>query len=575
MLSFKSKITESISESIKKSAEIETQKCDELAKTIVFGKYYQTDEGIYVKGDDVDKRVAEIKMLSVKVHIDELGLFEPKIDWTYENLLYGKTIELTNMTKSEIEANISSDIAFQSDKSIKPFIESVLHSEWENVTYEKGVFIEGFFYHEGKVIDNTVNKDLEYTSHDVKDAIKMVNAIISDRGTAKNNDATVMRFMLASPFMYCLKQIGFGKANYGLMLYGKPQTSKTGSVSNFSWFYSEPTETDKAVSTLSVFGSRLEETTLPSLIDEAYSFISDRDNHDSIKRSIYSETTRQVKSKNDNRKTDNYKALSIPIFTYNEHYEVADYFGRRFILCYYDETMVINDEDRKAFDVEYVPNSPQSPLVDLRCLGKEFSKRFIPYIEKRERELMDIEKLTVKILKEIASDFHTDFDSAIYNIQESNTDTTIDLKSKIKNGLNELFRRNHRLKYGNSFYGEDDFRASANNREIPFLYYKPKKEVYVIQSKSFVDTISNLVNETLNLDEIASYLEIDVSEESQQKVYGQNIGYGFELSESDLQLKVFGIRIYESSKINSDEDDDVDESKDDTDKSESEAIDQD
>ena len=197
------------------------------------------------------------------------------------------------------------------------------------------------------------------------------------------------------------------------------------------------------------------------------------------------------------------------------------------------------------------------------------------HYRRRFQQLMDIEKLTVKILKEIASDFHTDFDSDIYDIQESNTDTTIDLKSKIKNGLNELFRRNHRLKYGNSFYGEDDFRASANNREIPFLYYKPKKEVYVIQSKSFVDTISNLVNETLNLDEIVSYLEIDVSEESQQKVYGQNIGYGFELSESDLQLKVFGIRIYESSEINSNEDDDVDESKDDTDKSESKAIDQD
>ena len=553
MFGFKNKMAESLSNSIREEAEKETQKVNILSETVVFGKYYQTTDGIYLKGQNADERVANIILKSVKVHIDELNLFEPKIDIIYENLLYDKVISLKNMTKSEIESHIASDVAFKSDMTIKPFIENVLHSDWQNVEYKKGVFIEGFFYHDGKVIDNTVNKDLTYDAHDVKDAIKMINAIISNRGTAKDNDATVLRFMLSSPFMYCLKQIGYGKANYGLMLYGKPQTSKTGSVSNFSWLYSEPLETDKAVSTLSVFGSRLEETTLPSLIDEAYSFISNRDNHDSIKRSIYSETTRQVKSKNDNRKTDNYKALSIPIFTYNEHYEVANYFGRRFILCYYDESMIVSDDDRKAFDIEYVPNSPQSPLKVLRYLGKVFSERLIPYIESRDKELMDIEKLTVKILKEIATDFHMDFDSAIYKIQESNTDTTIDLKSKIKTGLNELFRKNHRLSMGVKVYNEADFISCAENREIPFLYYKPNKEIYVIQTKSFVDTISKFVNETLNISEIANYLEIDISQQKQQKVHGQNIGIGFEMLPHELEFKIFGIVTYESSKIYNDD----------------------
>lgn len=553
MFSFKSNVVESLTKSIREEAERETKQYDLLSETVMFGKYYQTNDGIYVKGSESDERIANIKLQSVKVHIDILKLFEPKIDMVYHNLLYGEIITLENMTKSEIESHIASDVAFKSDMSIKPFIESVLHSDWQCVEYEKGIFIEGFFYHDGKVIDNTANKDLKYTPHDVKESIKMVNAIISNRGTAKDNDATVFRFMLASPFMYSLKQIGYGKANYGLMLYGKPQTSKTGSVSNFSWLYSEPSETDKAVSTLSVFGSRLEETTLPSLIDESYSFISNRDNHDSIKRSIYSETTRQVKSKSDNRKTDNYKALSIPIFTYNEHYEVANYFGRRFILCYYDESMIISDEDRKAFDVEYVPNSPQSPLKALRYIGKVFSERLIPYIESRDKELMDIEKLTVKILREIATDFHVEFDSAIYNIQESNTDTTIDLKSKVKNGLNELFRKNHRLTNGFKTYQAMDFEFCAVNREIPFLYYKPNKEVYVIQTKSFVDTVSKIVNETLNISEIANYLEIDISEQKQQKVNGQNIGIGFELPPSELEFKIFGIVTYEASEIYKDD----------------------
>ena len=549
MFEFKSNLVESLQKSIRDEAEKETKKYDVLSETIIFGKYYQTDNGIYVKGVETDDRIANIKILSVKVHIDILKLFEPKITIVYENLLYDDIIELKNMTKSEIETYISSDVAFKSDMSIKPFIESVLHSDWENVKYEKGIFIEGFFYHDGKVIDNTANKDLIYTSHNIKDAIKMVNTIISDRGTAKDNDATVFRFMLSSPFMYSLKQIGYGKANYGLMLYGKPQTSKTGSVVNFSWLYSEPSETDKAVSSLSVFGSRLEESTLPSLIDEAFSFISNRDNHDPIKRAIYSESTRQVKSKSDNKKMDNYKALSIPIFTYNEHFEVANYFGRRFVLCYYDETMIISDEDRKVFDVEYVPNSPKSPLKVLRYLGKIFSERLIPYIETQDKELMDIERLTVKLLKKIASDYHMEFDPAIYNIQESNTDTAIDLKSKVKNGLNELFRKNHRLSNGCKTYQAIDFESCAINREIPFLYYKPNKEMFVIQTKSFVDTISKMVDETLNIAEIANYLNLDISNQKQQKVNGQNIGIGFELPPHELEYKIFGILTHESSNI--------------------------
>ena len=539
----KLEILQNLKESIKESNERETKEFEIfIDEYIEFGNYYQMSDGIYSKGKDVDIKIASINLISVKIHIDELDLFEPKIDLIYRNLLYDKEITLKNMAKSEIESHLASDIAFKSDISIKPFIENVLHSDWQGLSYEKGVFIEGFFFHNGKVIDNTANKGLEYTNEDVKDAIKMVNNIISNRGTAKDNDATVLRFMLASPFMYCLKQIGFGKANYGLMLYGKPQTSKTGSVYNFSWFYSEPTETDKAVSTLSVFGSRLEESTLPSLIDEAYSFISDKGNHDPIKRSIYSMETRQTKSKSDNKKIDTYKALSIPIFTYNEHYEVANYFGRRFTLCYYDGSMIVPDSERKKFDVKYVPNSPISPLKVLRYLGKEYTKRIIPYIEKQDAELMNIEKLTVKILKEISSDVHEDFDSAVYNIQESNTDTTIDLKSRVKNGLNEYFRKHHRKFASYLEYSPQDFEASANNREIPFLYYKGKKEIYVIQVKSFVDTVSQIVGETLNLKEIAEYLEIDISDIKQQKVYGQNIGNGFEISAIDVEFKVFGIR---------------------------------
>lgn len=534
------------------SIEKEKEEFESMNSYIVFGAYIQKDNGIY-RNDESEFKVANILLKSVVVHIDELGLFEPKIDVEYINLLYDKTITVENKSKEELKAHFKSDIAFKSDETIMPFIENVLHSDWDGVIYEKGVFIEGFFYHNGKIIDNTLNKDLEYTMDDVKDAIRLVNEIVSNRGSAIPNDCTVFRFMLCSPFMYAMKQIGFGKSNYGLILYGKPQTSKTGSVSNFSWLYSEPSERNKVVSTLSVFGSRLEESTLPSLIDESYTFISNTSNHDPIKSSIYELLTRQTKSKNDNKKIDSYKALSIPIFTYNEHYEVANYFGRRFTLCYYDESMIIYDEDRKEFDINFIPSSSESPLKKLRYLGAEFSKRMIPYFERKDSDLINLEELTVKILKKLSFDVGESFKKEVFEIQESNNDTVVDLKSKVRSGLNELFRHNHRKRYDRRVYYAHDFEDCADNKEISFLYRKPTQNVFVIHKKDFVDTVSSIVNESLNLNEILTYLEIDCVDVKQQKVYGQNIGLGFEIEPSELEFKVFGIRTHESSEIYLDE----------------------
>lgn len=532
-------------------------------KTAFVNGYYQidnrsnerkerTDNGIWKEKDGAETKVANILLKSVVIYIDELGLFEPKLDITYENLLYEKTIKLENIGKSEIEPPIASDIAFMSDKSIIPFFESVFHSDWKNMEYKKGVFIEGFFYHNGKVINNTINNDLEFTMEDVRDAINLINTIISDRGNAKANDATVMRFMLWSPFAYCLKEIGFSDAIYSLILYGKPQASKTGSINNFSWFYSEPDNTDKVISTLSVFGSRLQETTLPTLIDEAKTFLSNKEHHDPIKRAILSKKTRGVKSSSNNNKIDEYDALSLPIFTYNEYMPIADYFGRRFKVCHYDKSMIISDKKKKEFNIKYLPKATnKSKFKIFRCIGKMFQDKMIPYIERSDEHLMDIEQLTVDILKEIASEVGVEFDKCIYEIQESNTDTFIDLKSEIREKLNQLFRKNH-YKGIQSQYSKHDFVACANNGEIPFLYINANDE-FVIHSKKFVETVSKLVDESLTLDELMEHLDMEIPTTTTLTVNGKSMK-GFKIDEIDLEWKMFGIRVNER---NDDEYDEV------------------
>lgn len=57
----------------------------------------------------------------------------------------------------------------------------------------------------------------------------------------KANDSAVYRFMLWNPFSYCLKQIGYSKANYSLILIGA-QTNKTGATKVGNLFYNRNEE---------------------------------------------------------------------------------------------------------------------------------------------------------------------------------------------------------------------------------------------------------------------------------------------------------------------------------------------
>lgn len=58
----------------------------------------------------------------------------------------------------------------------------------------------------------------------------------------KANDSAVYRFMLWNPFSYCLKQIGYSKANYSLILIGASQTNKTGATKVGNLFYNRNEE---------------------------------------------------------------------------------------------------------------------------------------------------------------------------------------------------------------------------------------------------------------------------------------------------------------------------------------------
>ena len=71
--------------------------------------------------------------------------------------------------------------------------------------------------------------------------------------------------------------------------------------------------------------------------------------------------------------------------------------------------MKIKEIDKLNFNKKYKPRNPDTPLKQLKHLGKAFADRFIPYLESQSDELYDLEALTIKILKQIENDYGVSF----------------------------------------------------------------------------------------------------------------------------------------------------------------------
>lgn len=519
-------------------------------REIEFGKtLLQKSDGIYSVKNEQLTLLGRIYIHQIIIIRDELELFEPVYSINYHDLIYDKEKFVENKTFDELIQYLQEQKLFIGNNTvIKRIIETIIqHKYIDKMMIEKQikVFKEGFFIKDGKVIENTLITGLEPTKEEIKESIQLVNQLLEDRGTAIENDCTVFRFMLWSPFSWCLKEISKTNGLYGLILIGKKQTSKTGSCLNFSWLYSTADDREKAVSTTSVFGSRLEESSLPAIIDEAYTLISREDMQDPMKRCIYNKDTRSTKDKNNPQSTIKYLALSLPIFTMNEYEDFKDFMTRRYHINYYSPSMVVSDENAEKFNNKYSPVSEDSPLVALRYLGRAFADKFIPYIESNSEELFNLEKLTVKILKEIAKEVGEEFNASVYNIQKSADNFDQDICATIRSGLNKLFRKNH-YKNPSENYGLYDFVNCANNGEINWLYYRNKQQTFVINKKGFEKEVSQIIGENMDYESILTELKVDManitySDNAIHTNRGNTRGFG--ITADELIKNVFDMHI--------------------------------
>ena len=491
------------------------------------------------------------------VTYDKLDLFPEVVSLKYTNTAIGQTSQLIRKPFSTVANEIGKKLLIDTNSlGIESTLRKIfIHScnvDFNGktiVSAETDLLKDGFFYDDtsGKVIANNVFTNLETSDDDVRNAINLFNDLIRNRGSAIPNDCTLFRFMLWCPYSYCIKQIGYTDGLYSMVLWGVTDTNKTGSSVMFSNLYADKDITLQKANTQSAMGTRLGENTFPLILDENKDTLADPRNEEFLKNIVTDKIGRSVKDRADNNSMNDFPSLRMTVSTLNQDIEYKPEFLKRYKVLYYDLSMQLKGDDIIDFNKKYKPKSPNTPLKQLRHLGKAFADRFIPYIERQADELYDLESLTIKILKEIADSYGVDFNMNVYIKQKLTTQST-DKASVIRNGLNKLFRKVHRLQTGQTEPMAIDFQRCAKASEISWLDYKPANNEYYIKLTEFEKEISAIAGEHTPIKQVLTLLDIPIGEIKERKFKSSKVKTVV-ISEYHLTYKMFNINIYTSDEL--------------------------
>ena len=558
-----------IEESITKTVEEDLPE-DVLIFGVTENSYYEqsAEKGIvfkkiYEKGITTEP-IANVVINEVEIVLDSLGILEPVYNVTYYNKTFKKEVTVEYLTKKQLtEEFIKANVFYTSTKEN---VETVLNAFIIDGTKEGTIetkteaYLQGYFYINNKVVENTKLKNLKYTKEDVAEAITLLNEIMKDRTEeGRRNDSSVYRFMLWNPFSYILKQLGYSKANYSLILIGKSQTNKTGATNIGRLFYNH-VEEETSGSTVSVLGSKLGENTFLSVFDECSHLFKLPEALNVMKRLVYEFTARATKDRTDNTKIDVFNVLGLAMFILNEDEKFKDFITNRYKIIYYSGNSFISKTKINKFNEKYVPEAPNTILKKLAVIGKVFSEKLIAIIEDptERKKLFNIEETTIEILKEIQQEAEVNFLPEMLETTTSSTKFNYDVVEAIKTYLNKEFKKRIN-KHDNYFIGSD-FIQSAKNSNFNFLIYDSKKRKFLIKYSSFNKFVNEgLTDVHLDITEILEYLELKPTLEEEAKGtkfsyedyikkanrIGNKVHNGFYLDVEDLASKVFGIQLSE------------------------------
>ena len=484
-------------------------------------------------------------------------LFAPVVSIKYKDTAINVEKEIIRETYSTVVKRIQEEQMLKTDdKGIRALLRDLyidgVNQKGGIVTAETDLLKDGFFYDENtnKIVSNNVFTNFNSTADDVREAVTLFNEILSTRGTAIQNDCTLFRFMLWSPFGASIKQLGFTDGLYSMVLWGVTDTNKTGSSVMYSYLYADKRTTLQKANTQSAIGSRLGENTFPLIIDEAKDNLIDPNNEEFNKNIVTDIIGRSVKDKTDNTSMLDFPALRMTVRTLNQDLreQYTGEFYKRHKVLYYDQSMQIKEADKIAFNKQYKPNSPNTLFTKFKHIGKAFADRFIPYLETQSEELYDLEKLTIKVLKQIEDDYNIQFHLSVMLPQDLSNPND-DEGSIIRNGLTKLFNKKHRFETGKSTYTEHDFQHSAKNGEITWLDYKPTKKVFAIKVSEFETEVSNIIRHHIPALEILKLVGIKDAEIIPKGKFKSSVVKIIELRPFDLTYKLFGITVYDADEL--------------------------
>ena len=533
--------------------------------------YYKQQEGIGIikvtEGKDkiITVPVANVIIKKIEIVLDSLDILEPVYNVTYYNRTFKEEVTVEYLTKKQlIQEFIKANVFYISTKEN---VETILNifiiegTKEDRIKTKTESYLEGFFIVNNKVVANTkLNNIRRPTAKELAEAIKLLNEIMKDRtAEGKANDSAVYRFMLWNPFSYCLKQLGYSKANYSLILIGKSQTNKTGATKTGNLFYNH-VEEETTGSTVSVLGSKLGENSFTSIFDECSHLFYIMEALNVMKRAIYERTGRAVKDRNDNTKIDEFIALNLPLFILNERIDLKDYITNRYKVINYSSESFISDSAIAKFNEKYVPEAENTILKKLALIGKVFSEKLIAIIEDptKRKKLFNIEETTIEILKEMQEEAGVKFNPEMLKTTVASDKYNYDVAAEIKSLLNTEFKK--RINKHDNYYIGSDFKQAALNSNFNFLIYNPNKLKFLIKYSEFNKFINENIEEYVELEEILEILDLKPLLEQEAKGtkfnnysdyirksnrIGSKVHKGFYLDVNDLASKVFNIKLSE------------------------------
>lgn len=500
---------------------------NETVSSTNYKDYFQNNRGIFKRTKSGFQLIARFNIIEALKILDPLNISEPIYNLKIDNFTNKRIETFKNLNSFELVEEIKKAKIFYNNNDIEKFMNTYFIEGCisEDIQVKESIYKQGFYLVNGKVIENTNIKELNYTPEDVKDAINLLNDIISSRSLeGRINDSSVYRFMLYAPFSYCLKQIGFKMAIYSLILIGKSKSNKTGSYNIGNLFYLN-NEKENTASTISTISSLLDNNTFSKAIDECYNLIKNNplEMADLMKKAIDNYTTRITRD-NKNLNTNNnlvYNALGLPVFILNERLEFKDYITERYKIIDYTIDSFIDYDTREAFNEIYTPEKPETILKKLAFIGCEYKKRMIKLIEKSDTILFNPEQATINILKDIAyttglktNTPDLNFINELYELTETSNNYNYDVKQEIRNIFNNDFKKKNKINFNKSIDAMT-FINSITRNDFNFIIWnkyrtaKTQHKEFIIISSELVKYVNKqLTGLTVNLKEIIEALEL-------------------------------------------------------------------